>query len=73
MIILCFQDLKSAEEYFQRKMEYVTAQIEKIQPILIEKHKMRQGEYLISSVGKSINILLINCGCSLEENNLVTK
>ncbi|KAK3697534.1 hypothetical protein QZH41_019773 [Actinostola sp. cb2023] len=38
------KDLKEAELYFQRKMDYVTTQIEKLQPLLIEKHKMRQGE-----------------------------
>ncbi|KXJ25692.1 prefoldin subunit 5 [Exaiptasia diaphana] len=37
------KDLKDAEQYFQRKMDYVTTQIEKLQPILIEKHKMRQA------------------------------
>merc|ERR1711894_831584 len=32
-----------AREYFSRKVDYLTKQMEKVQPILAEKYKMRQA------------------------------
>ncbi|XP_028391377.1 prefoldin subunit 5-like [Dendronephthya gigantea] len=37
------KSLEGAEKYFERKIEYLTKQIEKIQPGLIEKHRIRQA------------------------------
>ncbi|KAK2155409.1 hypothetical protein LSH36_241g04056 [Paralvinella palmiformis] len=35
--------IPEAKEYFKRKMEYLTTQIEKLQPALQEKYKMKQA------------------------------
>jgi len=35
--------LKEAEEYFGRKVDLVTKQLELLQPKLVEKHKLRQA------------------------------
>lgn len=34
--------LPEAKQYFQRKVEFTTKQMERVQPILVEKSKMRQ-------------------------------
>merc|ERR1711962_638260 len=34
--------LPKAQEYFKRKVDFVTQQMERVQPVLIEKSKMRQ-------------------------------
>ncbi|XP_001178621.1 prefoldin subunit 5 [Strongylocentrotus purpuratus] len=34
--------LEEAKKYFKRKVDFVTKQMEKVQPVLIEKSKMRQ-------------------------------
>ncbi|XP_033625035.1 prefoldin subunit 5-like [Asterias rubens] len=34
--------LPQAQEYFKRKVDFVTQQMEKVQPVLIDKSKMRQ-------------------------------
>ncbi|XP_022081746.1 prefoldin subunit 5-like [Acanthaster planci] len=34
--------LPQAQEYFKRKVDFVTKQMERVQPVLIEKSKMRQ-------------------------------
>ncbi|XP_001636813.2 prefoldin subunit 5 [Nematostella vectensis] len=44
------KNLNDAAYYFQGKIDYVTKQIEKLQPILIEKHKMRQAVVEIFNV-----------------------
>ncbi|XP_031551837.1 prefoldin subunit 5-like isoform X2 [Actinia tenebrosa] len=54
------KDLKEAEVYFQRKMDFVTNQIEKLQPVLIEKHKMRQA--IIETMNMKIQAQLQNQG-----------
>ncbi|XP_072173762.1 prefoldin subunit 5-like [Diadema setosum] len=36
------KSLEESKKYFKRKIEFVTKQMEKVQPILIEKSKMRQ-------------------------------
>lgn len=36
-----FQDLKSAKDYFQRKIKFVTEQMEKIQLLGLEKSRIR--------------------------------
>lgn len=33
-----------AKEYFDRKVEFITKQMEKIQPLLQEKYRTKQGE-----------------------------
>lgn len=38
------QPLEEAKKYFKRKVDFVTKQMEKVQPVLIEKSKMRQGK-----------------------------
>ncbi|CAB3981660.1 prefoldin subunit 5-like [Paramuricea clavata] len=37
------KSLEGAEKYFLRKIEFLTKQIEKVQPGLIEKHRIRQA------------------------------
>ena len=41
------QSVDKAKDYFKRRIEYVGKQIEKIQPVLQEKYKMKQGRYLV--------------------------
>ena len=36
--------MSKGKEYFKRKIEYVTKQMEKVQPVLAEKYKMKQGQ-----------------------------
>ena len=36
-------------------MDYATSQIEKLQPVLIEKHKMRQGGWNRNTSGKLLS------------------
>ncbi|XP_054751721.2 prefoldin subunit 5-like [Lytechinus pictus] len=36
------KSLEEAKKYFKRKVDFVTKQMEKVQPVLIEKSKMRQ-------------------------------
>ena len=35
-------EVKKAKEYFKRKIDYITKQIEKVQPLLHEKYRMKQ-------------------------------
>ncbi|VDI28249.1 prefoldin subunit 5-like isoform X1 [Mytilus edulis] len=35
-------DVKKGKEHFKRKIEYITKQIEKVQPLLQEKYRMKQ-------------------------------
>ena len=37
------QTTKLADEFYQRKMDYVTQNIEKMQKALIEKHQIRES------------------------------
>ena len=37
------QTAEGAKEYFKRRTEYLTKQMEKIQPVLQEKYRMKQG------------------------------
>ena len=39
----CLKGLTEAEEYFGRKVDLLTKQLELLQPKLVEKHKLRQG------------------------------
>ena len=39
-----FQSLSQAKDYMKRKIIFVTKQMEKVQPILMEKSKMRQSK-----------------------------
>ena len=43
MFLFILQSVDKAKDYFKRRIEYITKQIEKIQPILQEKYKMKQG------------------------------
>ena len=45
-VLYTIQSLEGAEKYFVRKIEYLTKQIEKVQPGLIEKHRIRQGKWV---------------------------
>lgn len=36
--------MDNAKEYFKRRIDFLTKQIEKIQPVLQEKYKMKQGK-----------------------------
>ena len=35
--------MKGAEEFFQRKVDYITKSLEKVQKGFMEKHKIREG------------------------------
>lgn len=39
----CFQDIDTAKDYFQRKIKFVTEQMEKIQFLGLEKSKIRDA------------------------------
>jgi hypothetical protein len=43
-VLFSAQSLEGAEKYFLRKIEYLTKQIEKVQPGLVDKHRVRQGK-----------------------------
>jgi prefoldin subunit 5 len=41
---LCYlQKIAAAKDYYQRKVEFLTQQMEKIQPLLQEKYQMKEG------------------------------
>ena len=40
---LPFQNVDDSKAFFKRKIDFLTKQIEKIQPALQEKHGMKQG------------------------------
>ena len=40
---LRFQNVDDSKAFFKRKIDFLTKQIEKIQPALQEKHGMKQG------------------------------
>lgn len=42
---LSFQNVEDGKEFFKRKIDFLTKQIEKIQPALQEKHAMKQGDF----------------------------
>ena len=48
--------MKGAEEHFKKKIEFVTKQMEKLQPVLQEKFKMKQGE-IISFIFYTMRLL----------------
>lgn len=43
-VLFFFQTVDDGKSYFKRKIEYITKQIEKIQPVLREKYAMKQGK-----------------------------
>ena len=48
MVLICpcsidFQSVAHAKQYFKRRIEYLTQQMEKLQPAMQEKYKMKQG------------------------------
>lgn len=45
---LSLQNVEDSKAFFKRKIDFLTKQIEKIQPALQEKHAMKQGNFLIS-------------------------
>uniref|UniRef100_A0A669E4P5 Prefoldin subunit 5 n=1 Tax=Oreochromis niloticus TaxID=8128 RepID=A0A669E4P5_ORENI len=42
------KNVEDSKAFFKRKIDFLTKQIEKIQPALQEKHAMKQGNFLIS-------------------------
>lgn len=47
MLVNClpkFQNVENGKDYFKRKIEFVTKNMEKIQPLLQEKYKVKQGK-----------------------------
>lgn len=42
--VICCKDADGAKEYFQRRLTYVTSQIEKIQAIGSERQRIRDGK-----------------------------
>lgn len=45
---ISLQNVEDSKAFFKRKIDFLTKQIEKIQPALQEKHAMKQGNFLIS-------------------------
>lgn len=43
-MLVITQDKKEAVKFFQRKIDYVTKNLEKMQGVLIEKMKMRESK-----------------------------
>ncbi len=52
-IFLSFQNVEDGKEFFKRKIDFLTKQIEKIQPALQEKHAMKQGDFTYLFVYKT--------------------
>lgn len=42
--VTIMQEIKAAKEFFQRKIDYVTENLEKMQQIMMEKHKIKESE-----------------------------
>lgn len=43
LVLVNFQDIEGAKDYFKRKVQFVTEQMEKIQMIGMEKSKIREA------------------------------
>lgn len=43
-MLMHLQTLKEAKDYFKRKIEFIAKQIEKIQPLVMEKQSLAQGK-----------------------------
>ncbi len=43
IVMFSFQNIKDAKQYFKRKVDFISKQIERIQPMLVEKSNIRQG------------------------------
>ena len=43
--VVHLQEKDEAEKFFQRKVDYVTENLEKMQQLMMEKHKMKGSEY----------------------------
>ena len=43
--LLTAQCRDEAKEFFQRKIDFVTKNLEKMQQVLMEKHKMKESEF----------------------------
>jgi hypothetical protein len=41
------QTAEDAKDFFKRKIDFLTKQMEKIQPALQEKHAMKQGKFCL--------------------------
>lgn len=54
---LHLQNVGDSKAFFKRKIDFLTKQIEKIQPALQEKHSMKQGRSLC--VHYSVVIILL--------------
>lgn len=50
------QDVPGAKDYFNRKIKFVTEQMEKIQKIASEKSKLREGRLGLVLVGGGSNV-----------------
>lgn len=48
--------MEDSKAFFKRKIDFLTKQIEKIQPVLQEKHAMKQGESATFSIAASFFI-----------------
>lgn len=74
LVFPSLQNVDDSKAFFKRKIEFLTKQIEKIQPVLQEKHAMKQGKPglnsqngLISSYIMKINLPSVNLqmvGCA---------
>lgn len=44
---MTLQTAEDAKDFFKRKIDFLTKQMEKIQPALQEKHAMKQGKVVL--------------------------
>ena len=52
--------MKEAEEYFQRRMDHITKQIEMLQPTAADKVKLRESKLVLYMCIQKLNGLLSN-------------
>lgn len=73
LVFPSLQNVDDSKAFFKRKIEFLTKQIEKIQPVLQEKHAMKQGKpglnsqnglissYTMNVYLSSVNLQMVGC------------
>lgn len=77
LVLPSLQNVNDSKAFFKRKIEFLTKQIEKIQPVLQEKHAMKQGKpglnsqnglipsYIMNIYLPSVNLPMVGCALTI--------
>lgn len=68
---LILQTAEDAKDFFKRKIDFLTKQMEKIQPALQEKHAMKQGKLGLGHRLTLPTSMIGNMDCSVNHAPLL--